>query len=610
MQATPSLWAALLESSDVDLSGVRALVGGEALPPELARQLLVRAASVTNLYGPTEVTVWATAAVLDQPRPRIGRPLPGVGAYVLDDRLRPVPPGVAGELYLAGDQVTTGYLGRPALTATRFLADPFAVGERMYRTGDLVRWTPAGELDFLGRVDHQVKVRGFRIELGEVEAVAAAHPDIARAVAVVRGDRVLAYVTLADGTTTVPDSLLPHLSGKLPAYMVPSAVLGLTSLPLTPNGKIDRAALPDVEPTAGADRAEPRTGTEARLCALFAQVLGREEVGVDDDFFALGGHSLLLVRLAAALRRELSVDLPVARLFAAATPAALAKVISAHEISAQEINAAEDALAPLLPLRAGGDRAPLFCVHPASGLSWQFAALKRYLPEDIPLYGLQSPRLSRTENLPATMAELADEYTTRIVEVAPLGPIRLVGWSFGGAIAHMVAVRLAALGREIGILGMLDSRADAIPAAAGDWDGPAAIVGLLTEMGYDVPADRRPTMSVTDAVAFVRELGGGVATLTDAQIARVVENYLASDRMLAGASYEVFDGDVYFVDATVPEQDFTTAASPGWRAHVSGELRVVEVACGHSELLEPIALDVIGPALADALTGTIRNGQS
>ncbi len=239
MQATPSLWAALLESSDVDLTGVHALVGGEALPTGLARDLVARTAAVTNLYGPTEVTVWATAERVDADwSGTIGRPLAGCAAHLLDDRLRPVPPGVAGELYLGGVQVTRGYHGRAGLTATRFVAT--AGGDRLYRTGDLARWRAGGRLEFLGRVDHQVKVRGFRIEPGEIEAVALEHPAVNRAVVVARGDRLVAYLTTADGTAP------PGLFDALPSYLVPSAVHVLGDMPLTPNGKVDRAALPDV----------------------------------------------------------------------------------------------------------------------------------------------------------------------------------------------------------------------------------------------------------------------------------------------------------------------------------------------------------------------------
>ncbi|MER7007730.1 amino acid adenylation domain-containing protein [Dactylosporangium sp. NPDC000555] len=592
MQATPSLWSALLEGADTDLSGLRVLVGGEALPPALGAELHRRARGVTNLYGPTEVTVWATAAPVGAGRPTIGRPLPGTTAHVLDAALRPVPPGVPGELYLGGAQVTRGYHGRPALTATRFVADPTGPG-RLYRTGDLARWTPGGDLEFLGRTDHQVKVRGHRIELGEVEAALATHPLLGRAVVVARGDHLVGYAT-GDAARVTPAELRDHLADRLPGYLVPSAFVVLDELPQTPNGKIDRAALPEPASATTAAPALPRSRVEARLCAIVADLLGAAPVGVNDDLFALGAHSLLLVRLAAAIRRELGAELPVADLFTAPTVAQLARRIAGDAPPG-------DALAPVVVLHAGlhpgTDRPPLFCLPPASGLVWQFAGLKRYLPPDVPLIGLQSPRLGRDAGLPATMAELAAQHAARIAELAPAGPVRLLGWSFGGALAHVLAERLVAAGREVTFVGMLDSRADAPPTAAGEWDGPAAIAALLTELGYRVPA----AVSLPEAVALVRGLGGALGALTDAQIARVVENYLDSDRMMAGARYGVLDADVFFVDATVPEPGHTGDASEGWRAHVAGRLRTAAIACGHSELLDPDVLERLGPLIAREL---------
>ncbi|MFC4045847.1 amino acid adenylation domain-containing protein [Dactylosporangium siamense] len=584
MQATPSLWAALLEASDVDLTGVRALVGGEALPPSLAAALSRRARSVTNLYGPTEVTVWATAAAVGSDRPTIGGPLPGTTALVLDAALRPVPPGVAGELYLGGAQVTRGYLGRAALTAGRFVAA--AGGARLYRTGDLVRRLPDGSLEFLGRTDFQVKVRGHRIELGEIEAVLAGHPEVTRAVVIARDDRLIGYVT----TSGAPD-LGRYLADRLPAYLVPAAFVVLGAIPQTPNGKVDRAALPDPAFTSGpADR--PRSRTEERLCELAAEVLGVAAAGVNDDFFALGAHSLLLVRLAAAVRREFGVGLAVADLFTAPTVEGLARRLAGDLPPG-------DALAPVVTLHPGGAEPPLFCLPPASGLAWQFAGLKRHLPEGIPLIGLQSPRLSRTVDLPATLDDLADEYAGLVTQIAPDGPVRLLGWSFGGAVAHAVAARLVPAGRDVTFVGMLDSHLSPPPAATGDWDGPAAIAALLQEFGFDAPADTAPT--VADAVQLVRTAGGGVAALSDAQITRVVENYLDSDRMMAGARPDVLAADVLFVDATVPEPGFTGTASDGWRSLVDGRFQTVELACGHSELLDPHVLGRLGPILARVL---------
>jgi thioesterase domain-containing protein/acyl carrier protein len=405
---------------------------------------------------------------------------------------------------------------------------------------------------------------------------------------VARDDRLIGYVT-ADGE---PGDLGRFLAERLPAYLVPAAFVVLDAVPQTPNGKVDRAALPSPDFTAAAAADRPRSRTEARLCALVAEVLGVPEVGVTDDFFVLGAHSLLLVRLAAAVRRELGAELPVADLFTAPTVEGLARRLAGAP-------PAGDALAPVVTLRAGGSAPPLFCLPPASGLVWQFAGLKRHLPADVPIIGLQSPRLSRGTDLPSTLDGLAAELAARVGEIAPDGPVRLLGWSFGGALAHAIARRLVGSGRAVTFVGMLDSRVSLPAVVDGEWDGPAAIAALLQELGYDVPAGSVPT--VADAVSFVRAAGGGVAALTDAQIARVVENYLDSDRMTAAARHGVLAADVLFVDAMVEEPGFTGTASADWESLVDGRLTAVGIACGHSELLDPAVLERLGPLLAAAL---------
>ncbi|MFF5668115.1 amino acid adenylation domain-containing protein [Streptomyces griseofuscus] len=306
VQATPSLWHAVVADARDELAGVRALVGGEALPGELARELTARAASVTNLYGPTETTIWSTADdVLGDAGgvPSIGRPIANTRVYVLDAGLCPVPVGVAGELYIAGAGLARGYVNRPGLTAERFVADPFgAPGSRMYRTGDLARWSTTGRLEYLGRVDDQVKVRGFRIELGEIESALAGHREVARAAAVVREDRpgdkrIVGYVVPVPGAVPDPQALRAYVAGALPDYMVPSAVMTLDALPLTPNGKLNRRALPAPESTIGTKGQGPRTPLEETLCAVFAEVLGVDGVGIDDSFFELGGDSILVIQV-------------------------------------------------------------------------------------------------------------------------------------------------------------------------------------------------------------------------------------------------------------------------------------------------------------------------
>ncbi|WP_306369248.1 non-ribosomal peptide synthetase [Nocardiopsis sp. CC223A] len=309
MQATPTLWRMLLETGPEALDGLRVLVGGEALPQDLGEALASRAAAVTNVYGPTETTIWSTTAPVRPESPvTIGRPMANTQVYVLDTDLAPVPIGVPGDLYIAGEGVALGYHGRLPLTAERFVPDPFGPpGSRMYRTGDLARWNPDGTLDFLGRADFQVKVRGFRIELGEIETALGRVDGVTQAVVTAREDtaghhRLIAHV-LAD-TAVTGAGLRAALAATLPDYMIPSAFVSVDAFPLTANGKIDRKALPDPAPDTGrtVGRA-PATDAERALCAVYAEVLGLDRVGADEDFFALGGDSVLTLRLVGAARK-------------------------------------------------------------------------------------------------------------------------------------------------------------------------------------------------------------------------------------------------------------------------------------------------------------------
>ncbi|WP_329542010.1 non-ribosomal peptide synthase/polyketide synthase [Streptomyces sp. NBC_01358] len=326
MQATPSLWRAVTPDAGESLRGVRVLVGGEALPTDLATQLTSAAASVLNVYGPTETTIWSTTApVTPDTTVTIGRPLTRTRLYVLDDHLQPVPPTVPGELYIAGTGIARGYLKRAELTAERFIADPFgAPGTRMYRTGDIVRWTENGDLQYLRRADDQVKIRGHRIELGEIETILSGLDTIAQAAVIVRDDRLIAYLT---GDSPDITAVRAQLVQALPDYMVPAAFVTLDALPLTANGKLDRKALPEPEFTAAAQSRAPRTPQEEILCGLFADILGLERVGIDDSFFDLGGHSLLATRLVSRIRTALDAELSVRQLFEASTVAAVAALV-------------------------------------------------------------------------------------------------------------------------------------------------------------------------------------------------------------------------------------------------------------------------------------------
>ncbi|MFI2511745.1 amino acid adenylation domain-containing protein, partial [Streptomyces sp. NPDC018972] len=340
MSATPSLWQNMVAEVPDAIRGVHLIAGGEAVPPALSKAMAGIGSVATNVYGPTETTIVSTVSRLTEEPVSIGAPIANTRLFVLDPRLRLLPVGVPGELYIAGDGVTQGYLGRPALTAERYVAHPYgAPGERMYRTGDQVRWTPDGRLEFVDRVDHQVKIRGFRIELGEIENAVAAHPAVGRVSAIVREDRpgekrIVAYVVPADGATRPSEEQLRAAAAELlPEYMLPSAFLVLDAFPLSPNGKLDRGALPAPDFTERATSRAPRTEREERLAAVFADILGLEAVGVDDSFFDLGGHSLLATRLVSRIRSVLDVELAVRQVFERPTVAGLAQALDAAERS-------------------------------------------------------------------------------------------------------------------------------------------------------------------------------------------------------------------------------------------------------------------------------------
>ncbi|MEU9125509.1 non-ribosomal peptide synthetase [Streptomyces sp. NPDC048506] len=352
LDLTPSHWEVLrgpLTAPRADGRTLRLFMGGEPVPARTWREIVgTPGLEALNLYGPTECTVDATAAWFAGDTPRLGGALPGSRPYVLDEALRPVPDGVAGELYLAGPRLAHGYVGRPGLTADRFVADPFGrPGERMYRTGDLVERTSDGNLTFLGRADRQMKFRGFRVEPGEIESVLCTHPDVTGAVVLVRddgpaGEQLVAYCVPARGPAAAPSAerlapsaerLRDHVAATLPEFMVPSRYVPLDALPLTPNGKLDTAALPKPPDTAEAPEgtgAEPDGPYEQLIAEVWSEVLGQRRISADDDFFALGGHSLMALRVVARLKRRLGVVISVKEVYRHPRLRDLARRVESH----------------------------------------------------------------------------------------------------------------------------------------------------------------------------------------------------------------------------------------------------------------------------------------
>ena len=599
---TAGLFRVIAEEDPAALGALAEVgTGGDVVPAGAVRRVLeaVPGIRVRAMYGPTETTFCVTqvpfggAEEVGEAVP-IGRPLDNTRVFVLDEGLRPVPAGVLGELYVAGAGLARGYLGRAGLTGERFVACPFPVvaGERMYRTGDLARWTGAGVLEFAGRADKQVKIRGFRIEPGEVEAVLAGHPRVTQAVVVAREDvpgdkRLTAYITTTSasadtasadtgtGSTTGWDGLGEAVrewaAQRLPEYMLPQAVVVLERLPVTRNGKLDRAALPapDYAAAAGTGRG-PASMREEVLCAVFAEVLGVAQVGVDDDFFALGGHSLLTVRLVARIRAVLGIELPIRTVLNAPSPAGLA--VGLESAAGQE----NDGI--LVPIRPTGDGVPLFCVHGGEGVGLEYLQLSRCMP-DQPLYGV-GPRGLRGEELPGSLSDMAADYVAQIVAVQATGPYYLLGWSFGGVVAQEMAVQLREAGHQVAGLILVDSypRRDLA-------DEPApAPAGFPANAGEEQVMSRLFTGEERDAYQ------------------KVVRN---NARILHEHKVRVIDGDLLLVSGVNVED----SVAERWNSRVSGEVRRFKVDCPHNEMM--IRADVvkrISAAVMEFLAPTHRGG--
>nr|WSZ19645.1 amino acid adenylation domain-containing protein [Streptomyces canus] len=603
VSGVPSVMAGVIAECP-DAAPHTVALGGEPIPAQLREDLRAAfpAARLVNFYGPTEATIYATAWRSDedtvQGSPPLGDPLARNRVYLLDQALRPVPDGTVGEIHLGGGGPARGYLGRPALTAERFVADPFgAPGERMYRTGDLAVRGRDGRLRFVGRADHQVKIRGFRVELGEIEAMLTAHPAVTEAAVTVRQDRcgeqrLVAHVV----GDAAPDRLREHLAGTLPAHMVPAVIVPLTALPRTASGKTDRTALPD--PSAPAETTgAPRSPHEERLRAIVADVLGLEpsRVGVHDSFFDLGGHSLLTPRLTARIRTDLGAALPLRAVFDTPTVAGLARRLRGGTPGAAPLDA-------VLPLRTRGDKEPLFCLPPASGLAWGFAGLARHLDPERPLYGLQSrgliPGHPRTDSLRATVAD----HLARIREIQPEGPYHLLGYSMGGLVAYEVAVTLQKQGHDVALLAMLDAFPGVwIDQGARATDRPALLRSLLGILGRARPDDTEP---LTDAgfAELVRRVPDMTASLDDAELAALVE-VTAGNRLLmeefAPTSYR---GDLLFFTAA-QDPDTHPERHRAWQPYVDGRVDNHDLPCVHGEMTRPGPLERIGAVLNTAPHG-------
>jgi len=583
MQATPATWRMLLEGGWTGDPRLKILIGGEAVSQKLASQLLQRSASVWNVYGPTETTIWSTLSKMEagQSAVTIGRPIGNTEIFILDKVLQPVPIGVAGELHIGGDGLARGYLKRPGLTAEKFIGHPLNPDPkaRLYKTGDLARYLPNGNIEFLGRIDHQVKIRGFRIELGEIETVLRQHSGINETVVVAREDnpgdkRVVAYFVPTRDAPPTTAELRSFLREKLPEYMLPSIFVTLRSMPLTPNGKVDRRALP------APDRAElASTGTfaahkdavESQLVKIWESVLGVRPIGVTDNYFELGGHSLLAVKLMNRIEEAFGKTLPIATLLQAPTIEQLAAILRRKGESAP--------WSCLVPIQTSGSKPPFFCIHGINGTVVRFHDLSRYLGSDQPFYGLQAQGLDIGQACHTRTEEMASHYLKEIRSVQSQGPYFIGGYSLGGVIAFEMAQQLAAQGEEDTVVVLFDAH---FPGRKSPSISRKA--ALLTALR--VPASQRWTYLSRILTAPLRAIHRKV------HVARLPRNSkrVRNTCLRAESEYtpQPYSGRVILFRSNHEPLGQVSDPRAGWREYATRGLEIHEIAGNHENiLLEP-----------------------
>ncbi len=640
----PSMLEAFLGEPDVrrrPATSLRRIVcSGEALDAEVAdRAYRLLGAPVYNLYGPTEAAVdvswWRHRP--GSPSVPIGHPVWNTRLHVLGPGLRPVPPGAAGDLYIAGIQLADGYLHRPDLTAQRFVADPSgAPGARMYRTGDQARRRRDGAIEYLGRDDDQVKIRGVRIEPSEIAAAMRGIDGVRQAAVVASGSgaggsgamALVGYAVLDDGAELEASGIRHALTAALPAAMVPAHVVLIDSLPVTANGKLDRAALPAPDPTGTDPTAAPRSPHEQVLCEIMAEVLGLRAVAPTDDFFDLGGHSLAAVALVRRLREELGAEVGVGTVFAAPDARTLAAELDA--------GTADRSLDVLFPLRAGGAGPTLYCVHPAGGLGWCYAGLARRLPAGSAVTAVQARGLDGRSRLPQSIDEMAADYVDAIRADGDAGPYHLLGWSVGGVIAHAMAELIERTGGTVASLTMLDSypsdqwrdleepteekalrallhMAGQDPdsgdegggagggAERGDGDGRGDGSGIGVGAEHGDGAVRGDGDGARAAVLDrLRRGGSALGSLGDETLSAVIDIVANNARLMREHRHRPYSGDLLFFTAAAPREE-SWLDREAWAPHIAGVIDGHDLQCTHPEMIGEHALDRIAPAVAELL---------
>ncbi len=595
---------------------VRAInVGGETSPHELIEELERRRDTlrVFHVYGPTEDTTYSTYCILREASGgslSIGRPITGTAVYILDPNGGPAPIGVPGEIYLGGDGLARGYLGRPELTAERFLPDPWSgrPGARLYRTGDLARFRPDGESELLGRIDQQVKIRGFRVELGEVEVVLQQYPRVSEAAALLfqksGGEgRLVAYCVARPGNTLSAADLRKFARERLPAPMVPSAFVVMSALPRLFNGKLNRRALP--EPDWGPLGSEstfvaPRDTWELELTRIWEDLLGIVPIGVRDDFFALGGHSLHAVSFSSRVQRELGRRIPLSALFGDPTIEDLASLLR-HD-------AAGEPPPSLVAIeRRGGPGLPIFWMHPGRGSVFCYYELARSLGSERPIYGLQARGLDTEGTAVATIEEMAALYLDEVRALAPEGPYILGGWCMGGLVAMEMAQQIRQEGREVAFLALLDSWAPDGSAVADDLSFLADFAEHLDLQWSGDPPSREDLLRLPPdqwlgEVLEQAKAAGSIPRGFDLLHGRLLFDLFKMNCRAEHAYIpRPYSGRVHLFGAADSLRESTEDLTLGWRRWGLEQIEVHEVPGNHHTMLRAPYVDTLAERLRTLL---------
>lgn len=582
------------------------IVAGESCSQDIVK-LWAKNRQFFNAYGPTEATVWSSIAELNEhQKVSIGRPILHTQIYILDQNLQPVPIGIPGELHVSGLGVARGYLNRSHLTRQRFIPNPFSEkeGAQIYKTGDLARYLPDGNIEFLGRIDEQVKVRGFRIELGEIEAVLRQHPGVQETAAIACNDssgnqRLIAYI-VPHNPKPNPLELRNFLKSKLPPYMIPNAFEIIDYLPLTPNGKIDRRRLssPENLTAASGDSLQdsfasrafvnPRNQTESTLAQIWASILNLERISIADNFFDLGGDSLLAVRLIDRINKQFQQDLPLSSLFRNST----------IETLANRLNVGKNSLpnSPLVAIKSQGSNPPFFCVHPIFGVVFPYYKLAAELGTDQPFYALQPQGIDGECSPLTSIEDMAAFYITAVREVQPQGPYFLGGWSFGGLVAFEMAQQLQKSGDRVALLAVLDTLAPIPSNQVSFWDGCKFLFTIALRSVWPFLLDYFRLLAASDNF-FDESFAARIVKLN-----KVIKPIFAvfqanSKATLAYAPKTYYNNKITLVRSTAQtstdDRDFTL----GWSELTNDKVEVIKVPGNHLTMLRSPHVQVLAQQL-------------